>query len=94
MPYFELEEGGEITWSDRAGPGLRVYQLIWTQNQRRELYYCTAVRANGAFSEYLIADAELQVVPIPVGWSFEEAAQLGVAPLTTLHSDDGLFQKN
>jgi hypothetical protein len=22
MPYFELGEGGEITWSDRAGPGV------------------------------------------------------------------------
>jgi len=29
-------------------------------------------------------DAELGVVPIPDGWSFEEAAQLGVAPLTAL----------
>jgi hypothetical protein len=29
-------------------------------------------------------DAELGVVPIPDGWSFEEAAHLGVAPLTAL----------
>jgi len=51
--------------------------------------YCTkshtaAVQANGAFSEYLVARAELEVVPIPDGWSFEEAAQLGVAPMTAL----------
>lgn len=45
----------------------------------------SAVQANGAFSEYLVADAQLQVVPIPIGWSFEEAAQPSVAPLTALH---------
>lgn len=44
----------------------------------------TAIQANGAFSEYLVVDAELGVVPIPGGWSFEEAAQLGVAPMTAL----------
>ena len=44
----------------------------------------TADKPNGAFAEYVVADAELQVVPIPGGWSFEEAAQLGVAPLTAL----------
>ena len=42
------------------------------------------MQANGSFAEYLAADAELGVVPIPDGWSFEEAAQLGVAPLTAL----------
>jgi NADPH:quinone reductase-like Zn-dependent oxidoreductase len=31
-----------------------------------------------------VADAELGVVPIPNGWSIEEAAQLGVGPLTAL----------
>jgi NADPH:quinone reductase-like Zn-dependent oxidoreductase len=31
-----------------------------------------------------VADAELGVVPIPDGWSFEEAAQLGIGPLTAL----------
>jgi NADPH:quinone reductase-like Zn-dependent oxidoreductase len=46
--------------------------------------HTTAVQANGAFSEYLVARAEVEVVPIPDGWSFEEAAQLGVAPLTAL----------
>jgi NADPH:quinone reductase-like Zn-dependent oxidoreductase len=44
----------------------------------------TAVQANGAFSEYLVARAQVEVVPIPNGWSFEEAAQLGVAPITAL----------
>jgi NADPH:quinone reductase-like Zn-dependent oxidoreductase len=43
-------------------------------------------QANGAFSEYLVADAELGVVPIPGGWSFEEAAQLGVPPFTALQT--------
>jgi len=31
-----------------------------------------------------VADAEFGVVPIPDGWSFEEAAQLGIGPLTAL----------
>jgi NADPH:quinone reductase-like Zn-dependent oxidoreductase len=31
-----------------------------------------------------VADAELGILPIPDSWSFEEAAQLGVAPLTGL----------
>ena len=31
-----------------------------------------------------MADAEFGVVPIPDGWSFEEAAQLGIGPLTAL----------
>jgi NADPH:quinone reductase-like Zn-dependent oxidoreductase len=44
----------------------------------------TGIEANGAFSEYLVARAELEVVPIPDGWSFEEAAQLGVPPMTAL----------
>jgi NADPH:quinone reductase-like Zn-dependent oxidoreductase len=42
------------------------------------------MQANGSFAEYLVADAELGVVPIPDGWSFEEAAQLAVCPLTAL----------
>ena len=46
--------------------------------------HTTADKPNGAFSEYVVADAELQVVPIPGNWSFEEAAQLGVAPFTAL----------
>ena len=45
---------------------------------------CTAMQANGSFAEYLVVDAEFGVVPIPGGWSFEEAAQLGVGPLTAL----------
>ena len=31
-----------------------------------------------------MADAEFGVVPIPDGWLFEEAAQLGIGPLTAL----------
>ena len=42
------------------------------------------MQANGSFAEYLVVDAEFGVVPIPGGWSFEEAAQLGVGPLTAL----------
>jgi NADPH:quinone reductase-like Zn-dependent oxidoreductase len=47
------------------------------------LSHTTAVQANSAFSEYLVARAELDVVPIPDGWSFE-AVQLGVAPVTAI----------
>ncbi|KAI9439436.1 dehydrogenase [Russula earlei] len=39
---------------------------------------------NGSFSEYLVADAERVIVPIPESWPYEDAAQLGVAPLTAL----------
>jgi len=46
--------------------------------------HTTAVQANGAFSEYLVVKADIGIVPIPDGWSFEEAAQLGVAPVTAL----------
>ena len=55
----------------------------WHRHTRTE-GHTTADRASGAFSEYLVARAELEVMPIPDGWSFEEAAQLGVAPLTAL----------
>jgi len=42
----------------------------------------------GTFSEYLVADAELQVVPIPIGWSSKNRRRsaAGVAPLTALQS--------
>ena len=43
-----------------------------------------AISENGAFAEYLVADAQCGIVPVPVGWTFEEAAQLGVAPFTAL----------
>ncbi len=43
-----------------------------------------AVTANGTFAEYVVAEAEHGIVPIPEGWSFEEAAQLGVAPFTAM----------
>jgi NADPH:quinone reductase-like Zn-dependent oxidoreductase len=45
---------------------------------------CTVLQPNGAYAEYVVADAELGIVPIPDGWSFEEAAQLGIGPLTAL----------
>ena len=43
-----------------------------------------AISENGAFAEYVSADAQYGIVPVPVGWTFEEAAQLGVAPYTAL----------
>ncbi|KAH9967149.1 chaperonin 10-like protein [Russula dissimulans] len=38
---------------------------------------------NGAFAEYLVTLADF-VVHVPDTWSFEDAAQLGIAPLTAL----------
>ena len=43
------------------------------------------MRPNGAFSEYLITYADF-VVHVPDTWSFEDAAQLGIAPLTALRT--------
>ena len=62
---------------------LPFYSCFWYHPPDTESH-APAVQANGAFSEYLVARAELEVVPIPDGWSFEEAAQLGVAPITAL----------
>ena len=59
---------------------VRALSLARTENQT------TASTANGAFSEYLVTDAEPGVVPIPDGWSFKEAAQLGVPPFTALQA--------
>jgi len=39
---------------------------------------------NGAFAEYVVAESELGIVPIPESWSFEQGAQLGIAPFTAL----------
>ncbi|KAI0050795.1 dehydrogenase [Auriscalpium vulgare] len=39
---------------------------------------------SGAFSEYLVGSAKYAVIPIPAGWSFEDAAQIGVAGLTAV----------
>jgi NADPH:quinone reductase-like Zn-dependent oxidoreductase len=41
-------------------------------------------KVNGVFSQFVVTDAEYGILPIPEGWSFEEAAQLGVTPLTAL----------
>ena len=40
-----------------------------------------AAYPNGAFAEYVAANAEL-LLPVPNGWSFEQASQLGVATYT------------
>jgi NADPH:quinone reductase-like Zn-dependent oxidoreductase len=43
-----------------------------------------AGQGNGAFSEYLVADAQLGVMRMLRYWSFEEASQMGVAPIAAL----------
>ncbi|KAI0271926.1 chaperonin 10-like protein [Russula aff. rugulosa BPL654] len=79
---------GGIVGNDYAGVveelGPDVPEGMWTIGERVAGFVLGTVQANGAFSEYLVARAEVEVVPIPDGWSFEEAAQLGVAPLTAL----------
>ena len=42
------------------------------------------VPANGAFAEYVVAEAERMIVPKPSTWTFEQASQLGIAPFTAL----------
>ena len=42
------------------------------------------VSANGAFAEYVVAEAERMIVPKPSTWTFEQASQLGIAPFTAL----------
>ena len=39
---------------------------------------------NGAYAEYAVAESECAIVPIPESWSFEQGAQLGIAPFTAL----------
>ncbi|KAI0322794.1 dehydrogenase [Amylostereum chailletii] len=41
--------------------------------------------SNGTFAEYVVADASF-VVRVPDSWTFEEAAQLGIAPFTALQT--------
>jgi len=79
---------GGIVGNDFAGTveelGPDVPERVRSVGERVAGFIVGTVQANGAFSEYLVVDAELGVFPIPDGWSFEEAAQLGVAPLTAL----------
>ncbi|KAI0265088.1 dehydrogenase [Gloeopeniophorella convolvens] len=42
------------------------------------------IHENGSFSEYLVASARLGIFAVPEGWSFEDAAQLGVPALTAV----------
>jgi len=42
--------------------------------------------ANGAFAEYVVAESECAIVPMPRTWSFEQAAQLGAGPITALQA--------
>ena len=48
---------------------------------RNHLFTGIEVGHSGAFSEYLVTYADF-VVPLPDAWSFENAAQLGIGPLT------------
>ena len=75
---------GMRTIGERVAGFVLGSQSFLVQSPPRTESHTTAVKPNGAFSEYLVANAELQAVPIPDGWSFEEAAQLGVAPLTAI----------
>ncbi len=67
-----------------VGSQSSILRCSWYTLTPRTESHTTVVQGNGAFSEYLVARAELEVVPIPDGWSFEEATQLGVAPMTAI----------
>ncbi|KAI0305806.1 dehydrogenase [Multifurca ochricompacta] len=71
------KRAGTVSGCDFSGIGLRsVGGRVAGLVQGGSSHY-------GAFSEYLITDADF-VVHIPDTWSSEDAAQLGVAPLTAL----------
>ena len=42
------------------------------------------VSANGAFAEYVVAESERGIIPMPEGLPYEHASQLGIAPFTAL----------
>ncbi|KAI9433179.1 dehydrogenase [Lactarius indigo] len=79
---------GAIVGNDFAGTveelGPDVPAGARTVGERVAGFVLGTVSANGSFAEYVVADAERGIVPIPESWSFEEAAQLGVAPFTAL----------
>lgn len=49
------------------------------------IVFTKGVSNNGSFAEYLVVDAEL-IISIPDTWTFEEAAQLGIACYTACQS--------
>ncbi|KAH9052670.1 dehydrogenase [Lactarius vividus] len=79
---------GAIIGNDFAGTveelGPDVPVGVRTLGERVSGFVQGTVSANGTFAQYVVAEADRGIVPIPEGWSFEEAAQLGVAPFTAL----------
>ncbi|KAI9456063.1 dehydrogenase [Lactarius psammicola] len=79
---------GAIVGNDFAGTveelGPDVPAGVRTVGERVGGFVAGTRSANGTFAEYVVAEAEHGIVPIPESWSFEEAAQLGVAPFTAM----------
>ncbi|KAH8980049.1 dehydrogenase [Lactarius akahatsu] len=79
---------GAIIGNDFAGTveelGPDVPAGVRTVGERVGGFVLGTVSANGSFAEYVVAEADRGIVPIPESWSFEEAAQLGVAPFTAM----------
>ncbi|THH15194.1 hypothetical protein EW146_g5246 [Bondarzewia mesenterica] len=64
---------------EEIGPD--VPEGVRTVGERVAGFVLSATGNNGSFSEYVVAPAQA-VVHIPSTWSFEDAAQLGIAPFT------------
>ncbi|KAI0264909.1 chaperonin 10-like protein [Gloeopeniophorella convolvens] len=81
---------GGISGCDFAGTveeiGPDVPEGARTVGERVAGYIVGGISPNGTFSEYVVVNAEYGIVPIPGDWSFEEAAQLGVAAFTALQT--------
>lgn len=85
-----MEEIGPDVPTDSRTVGERVATFVW--GSKLATLFLLSKRPskpislrvdqhNGSFSEYAVASAE-RVVHVPDSWSFEQASQYGVAPLT------------
>ncbi|KAI0292943.1 zinc-binding oxidoreductase ToxD [Multifurca ochricompacta] len=85
---LKAENYGVIVGNDFAGTvvelGPGIPDGLRTVGERVAGYVRGSLGVNGAFSEYLVADAEFGILAIPEGWSFEQGAQLAIGPLTAL----------
>lgn len=80
LPGAEFD-GIDVKVGDRVAGAIQGCELLsWTSNLSI-LTFASAVRKNGAFAEYVVAPAG-NLIKIPDNWTFEQAAQLGIACFT------------
>ncbi|KAI0047241.1 dehydrogenase [Auriscalpium vulgare] len=83
-----LAKVGAVVGHDFAGVvenlGPDVPEGLRTLGERVAGFTRGGISANGAFSQYVVASAKFGVVHLPDSWTFEDGAQLGVAPFTAL----------